>query len=558
MKPTKLDRYKVVIASSNKSIHDKIETILKNIELLDLEIEILNGNSFAESRKILESRRDIALMIVDADMESKENVDLSAFVRDSLNNFVIRIIKINQPAEEFRAEYINKYDINNYGCRLSFENLYPTIRTAVMHYKEIVRLNNKLQNRYKEMTTNPLTHLYNRIKLYEDCNNCNNKTLILIDIIGFSSINENYGYEIGDLVLKELAAFLFSMYHDDYAIYHLDNDLFALTLELEKTEDIFTTVKDIQEDILALNIITNSFNNTLNISIGVAYQNEDNLLRRAELALKEARNIGINQIQYFSEDLKVLKKLKNTNYWGPIIKDALDNDGIVVNYQPIYNLETNRAQKYELLMRLKHNGTEYLPAEFLDAAVDTGQMYDIFRFMFTKACYFAQKTKTRFSVNIGDTEFEHEEFIEFIVATMKEYKVDPTLLSLEILEYNSIGENTLVREKIMQIHELGIAIVIDDFGINCSNFGQMKNLPIDTIKIDGSFIKNLPESKESKIVVKTIQTYAKEKNIKLVAEYISTQKVLENVLELEIEYGQGFYLCRPLSEEQLVNELLDR
>lgn len=521
MKPILLDRYKVLIVSHNKSLHNKINGILNIIQILDVEIEILNAHSFEEIKVILESSRDISLVIIDADMELIEDINLIEYVRNLLNNIFVRIIMINQT-------------------------------------KELSKCSDTLENRYKKMTTDPLTHLYNRVKLYEACNDNDNKALILIDIIGFSSINDNYGYETGDMVLKEFAAFLFTMYHEDFNVYHLENDLFALTLNAENINDIFNTVKQIQEDILKLNIITNSFNKTLDISIGVACQSENNILRRAELALKEARSIGINKIQYYSEDLKILKKLKNTNYWGPIIKDALKNDDIVVNYQPIYDLKTKQIEKYELLMRLVHEGEEYLPAKFLDAAHDTGQMYDIFKYMFSRACYLAEKKDMKFSVNIGDTEFEYDDIIDFITGKIEVHKINPALLSLEILEYNSIGNNTVIKDKIIKIHELGVRIAIDDFGIHCSNFGQMQDLPIDIIKIDGSFIKNLPESENSKIVVKTIQTYAKEKKIKLVAEYVCAKNVLENILELGIEYGQGYYLCEPLNEEEFLSTLDDR
>jgi len=291
--------------------------------------------------------------------------------------------------------------------------------------------------------------------------------------------------------------------------------------------------------------MTNTFvlESAVDISIGVAYESHENILRKAELALKEARNSGINKIKYYSKDLKILKQINNTSFWAPIIQESIRNNSLIVYFQPIYNLRTYTIDKYELLMRMKHEDKIYSPGSFIDAAYQAGLMYDIFKFMFTKACQKIQERDLKLSVNIGNQELEKEGLFEFVSETIKKYEADATKLSLEILEDNSISNNRVIKENLLKIHTLGVQIIIDDFGVNCSNFGQLQDLPVSIIKIDGSFIANIDSSKESQTVVTTIQTYAKEKNIKLVAEYIANKEVLRTVLGLNIEYGQGNYLC---------------
>lgn len=394
----------------------------------------------------------------------------------------------------------------------------------------------------QEFNRDPLTHLYNRAKFNEDCAARDENTLILIDIVGFSKINETYGYKIADSVLIEFGAFLHTMYHDDYTIYHLGNDLFGLIPHLNAVDNIFKRVKAIRSDILKIKIITNNFNNRVAISIGVAYQNEHNLLRKAELALKEARNSGINKIKYYSDDLKILKKIENTNKWVPIIQEQIENASFLVYYQPIYNLRTYTIDKYETLIRIEHKGQIYSPGLFIQAAYDAGFMYEIFKFMFINACKKISKENVKLSVNIGTQELERDELHDFIKVNIEKYGVDTNKLSFEILEYNSVAKNNRIHENILKIYKLGIEIIIDDFGVNCSNFAQLQNLPISIIKIDGSFIENIASSKESQIIVKTIQTYAREKNIKLVAEYVANKGALSKIMELNIEYGQGNYL----------------
>jgi EAL domain-containing protein (putative c-di-GMP-specific phosphodiesterase class I) len=165
--------------------------------------------------------------------------------------------------------------------------------------------------------------------------------------------------------------------------------------------------------------------------------------------------------------------------------------------------------------------------------------------MFEQGCILAAKTGHRFSINVSDCELSNEGLFDFINTTMEKYAVDPRLLSLEILEYNAISHSVDIKEMLIKIHLLGIDLIVDDFGVQCSNFGQIEHLPISTLKIDGSFIQNIDESVNSQIVVKTIQTFAHEKGLKLIAEFVCNEKVFEKVKELGIEYIQGYYLSQP-------------
>ena len=548
MKPLTNKEYKILIVNHKTHIHNSLNIILNQIARSSLNLKIMNAYSFNEAKKILDNNKDIALGIIDEDMKALDKgMNLIQYIREEIDEKSLRIIMTGEHFDFIDIDFMIHYDINDIKQKkqLSFESMIGAVGTALVEFEQLIFSEDKEAMTYKQMTTDPLTHLYNRVKLYEDCNLDREKILILIDIIGFSTINENYGHNTGDLVLKEFAAFLYSMYHDNFNVYHLDNDLFALVSMESTMHNIFDTVENIKNDIVELNIVTNNFNQNLDISIGVAHENEKNILRKAELALREARSLGLNKIEYYSQDLKILKKLNSINHWGPIIKNSLNKEGIIVHYQPIYDLSTNNIEKYELLIRIEHEGNLYFPSDFLDAAYQTGQTYDIFKYMFTAACAQAQKTALKFSVNIGDVDLEKGDVLNFITGSIATYNIDPTLLSIEILEYNAISTNSELKDKIIEIHKLGIGIIIDDFGVNCSNFGQMQNLPIDIIKIDGSFISNILESKNSQIVVKTIQTYAKEKNIKLVAEYVSSKDILNIVKALGIDYGQGYYLGEP-------------
>ena len=538
MKRRQIKEHKILLFDVQQTNLDLLEKVFSS---LDFKINIIHASTSSEAKNLLKYNRDISIALFCC----INDLQLIHYIRKELLNAMMRIVVLGFDDVVITLNAVNSYDINAvHTCRdLSQNSIYATLRSLLVQYEQLLKLARKEEDSYKKMIRDSLTNLYNRVKLNEECMSNDAKTLILIDIVGFSKINENYGYEVGDSVLSEFGAFLYTMYHDDFKVFHLEHDLFGLMPRIHAAEEIFKTVQTIRSDILKLKIITNNFNNRVDISIGVAYESHENILRKAELALKEARNSGINQIKYYSKDLKILKQINDTNFWTPIIQENIKNESLLVYFQPIYNLRTYTIDKYELLMRIKHEDKIYFPGSFADAAYQAGLMYDIFKCMFTKACQKVQERGLKLSVNIGNQELEKEELFEFISNTTKRYEVDATKLSFEILEDNSVSNNRVIKENILKIHTLGMQIIIDDFGVNCSNFGQLQDLPVNIIKIDGSFIANIDTSKESQTVVKTIQTYAKEKNIRLVAEYIANKEVLKTVLGLNIEYGQGNYLC---------------
>ena len=542
-------KQKILIVDDDQSIHDVTNMALQSMEFSDFQLEVLTAYSAVEAKEILHNEPDIALALIDVVMETPEaGLDLVNYIREEMKNNLIRLIIRTGQANDFpQMQVIQHYDINDFKekTELTLERLYSTIRTSVKQYEQLIELQNKYEETYRQMTTNSLTKLPNRIKLIEDFAKGSHQTLILIDIIGFSIINETNGYDIGDYVLKELGGFLSSMYSDTFRVYHLNNDLFALVTTEDHLDNLVSDVEKIKEDISHLNIITDNFNKTIETTIGVACQSDDDILKKAELALKEARNTGKNQIKFYSSDLKVIQQIADTNHWAPIIKKAFKDGGIMAYAQPIYNVQTQSIEKYELLVRLKHEGVVHTPYKFLEAANHSGQLYNIFKFMFEEGCRQASKTGQCYSINISDCEFHNEGLIEFIEETIKKHNTDPTKISLEILEYNSITNSDKIKDIALKISDLGVEFIVDDFGVQCSNFAQTQYLPITTLKIDGSFIQNINESVDSQIIVKTIQTYAKEKGLKLIAEFVCDEEVYNTVKELGIEYVQGYFFAEP-------------
>ncbi|MDF1876421.1 EAL domain-containing protein [Sulfurimonas sp. SAG-AH-194-L11] len=542
--------YKVLIIDDEESIHDITKIVLSSMTFKKFEIELLHANSAKDAQKVLLENSDIALALIDVVMETPTaGLDLVNIIRNEhKNDFIRLVIRTGQADVIPKMEVIEEYDINDFKekTELTVDKLYSTIRNSVTQYIQLQNLNKKYEDSYYQMTHNQLTKLPNRIQLNTDCEKKKNQTLILIDIVGFSLINDSNGFEVGDVVLKELGAFLQSMYSSKYCVYHLDRDIFALVTKDEDFAHLTDEIIKIKDDISNLHIVTNNFNKTIDTTIGVAYQDGENLIRKAELALQEARDKGKNQIQFYSDDLKIIQRIQNTNLWSGRIKDAISQGKLLAYYQPIIDIKSQKLVKYEALVRLDFDGTIYSPEHFLGAALYSGQLYDIFKVMFTKSCQKAEETSQMFSVNVSDTDILQNNFLSFVRETLNKHPLSAQKISLEILEYKSITPE--IKDIICDIHKLGVKILIDDFGIQCSNFAQLEGLPIEILKIDGSFIKDITTNENSQIIVQTILLYAKAKKIKLLAEFVCNKDIYEYILPLGIDYIQGYYISEPLKD----------
>ena len=538
--------YKILLVDDDKLVHNVSHSVINNMTFQHFDLELISAYSAKEAKEYLLENDDVALAFVDVVMETADaGLQLVKSIREELGNHLIRlVIRTGQPNDAPQMDVVDQYDIDDYKekTELTVQKLYTTIRTSIRSYIQLVELQKKYEETYRQMTTNHLTLLPNRVKLQEDLIKNDSNILVLIDIIGFSHINETNGFETGDKVLKGLADFLLKTYAEDYHIYHLEADLFALLLPLSTQDYLEEVISIIKKDISQFPIVTEDFDYFIDTTIGVAYQGEKNIIQKAVLALNDAKNSGRNQITYYSNELKIIKQIQDTHHWGSILKKSIENNEIIAYYQAISDTFTQEVLRYEMLVRLKHNGEIHTPHKFLDAAQNSGQLFNIFKFMFTTACKKVSQKKVHLSINIGDTELSHPDLMVFINKKLSQYTIDTSLISLEVLEYNSISQHQYIKERIIALHQLGFNITIDDFGTRCSNFSQIENLPVSTLKIDGQYIKDIHTNKNSMIVVETIQKYAKAKGLKLVAEYVHSEEVYETVKKMGIDYVQGDYL----------------
>lgn len=364
-------------------------------------------------------------------------------------------------------------------------------------------------------TTHALTGCPNRLKLLNDIGNFNSPYLLLLDIDNFSQINDFYGYDIGDSLLKEVARYLVLWSKDNpfYSVYHLQADVFAL-LSQDIHKDIFLeTVCRLIENLNAHTFTCNYEKIRLNFTASMTFEDASELLKTATMAIQMAKKEHKTHVLY-TESLGLETIQKNNLIWTQKIRHALEQDTIVPYFQMIFDNTSGKTVKYEALMRMIDNGTVVTPFYFLEIAKQTKLYISLTKRLMTKVFQSLKGKACEVSINITLEDICSTEIKEHLCSLLQEHPIG-TQIIFEIVESEGIQNFDEVMQFIAMVRRHGCRIAIDDFGTGYSNFVYLMKLEPDFIKIDGSLIKALLEEQSSRNVVVTIVDFAKKWVLKL-------------------------------------------
>ncbi|MEA3354529.1 MAG: bifunctional diguanylate cyclase/phosphodiesterase [Campylobacterota bacterium] len=400
-----------------------------------------------------------------------------------------------------------------------------------------------------------LTTLPNRIKLLEDFKKHTPYGLLLIDIKGFSTINDFYGIKVGDTLLQSITKFLQSFVNKDKTFYKIGADQFVY-LEFEKDSSRYQfnedKVKQMMHTIENTPIKVEIENdNVIDINIyisAVLVENvsTDNILELADMTLHYAKDTKQPFLKY-CDDLKLTEKFEKDIAGIKMVKTALEEDRLIAYYQPIIKSYGN---SYECLVRIQEGDRIISPFFFLDAVAKTKYYTQLTQRMIEKSFQYFEDKDCTFSINLSFDDIADIELVSFIRQKMIQYNVADRLI-LEILESENIVNFHMIRDFIYNMQLLGVQIAIDDFGSGYSNFTYLLELKPDYIKIDGSLIKDICKVEESYILVRTITNLAHELAIKVIAEYIENEEIYNKAKRLYIDGYQGYYLGTPNSTMEI-------
>jgi len=398
-----------------------------------------------------------------------------------------------------------------------------------------------------------LTGFYNRFALLEylEHNSSSRLTIFTVNIDNFSNINRMYGYITSDKVLKEVAIYLDSLKLGDMIFFRFDGDEFVFVTsefmnfrEIEEfSRAVISFFNYMEIDVLHAD---EEFSLKISVSIGIAMGSGMITLNHAQMALQEARINAKSSYMLFTVNSKYTKQQHENIYWINKIKSAVEEERLIAYYQPIQNIKTGKIEKFECLARIKDDLTVISPIRFMEAARLTGSYSLITRSIIKNAFAEFSQTEYEFSINITASDIRLGYLEEFLLLHVKKFNIDPSRVVLELLEdIVTLSEGNIIQQ-INRLRELGFQIAIDDFGSENSNLLRLLEFHPDFLKIDGAFIKNIVENKQSQIIVDAIVRICNQTNIKVVAEFVASEEIYDYIKDIGIDYAQGFYIAKPL------------
>jgi len=397
--------------------------------------------------------------------------------------------------------------------------------------------------------TDSLTGVYNRhyLRVFLKSVNIDNYQVLMFDVDHFKKINDNYGHKAGDMVLHNLAKIVKKLIREEDLIFRYGGEEFLLFVKVNRDfnvgEQIAERIKEAveQEKFLYEDQIIKT-----TISIGInkypqRFKTIDQVIKYADEMLYLAKKDGRNCIRLEHANHKSMQKLTISE-----IKEALEQKRIICYYQPIFDSKTLTIVKYEALVRLiKKDKTVVGPYFFLEQIFSTTLYTELTNVVIENVFNKIEQMSVKISVNLNFSDILNSKIYDSVIKSIKKHKKYASLLTIELLEYEKLENIDIIKKRINEIRSYGVLIALDDFGSGYANYEIFKYIPIDIIKIDGSLIKDLPNSEISLKIVKSIILLAKELNIKMVAEFVHSKEVLEKTKFLGIEYLQGFYLSPP-------------
>ncbi len=418
---------------------------------------------------------------------------------------------------------------------------------AVRH--DITELVDNRKNLERLATTDTLTGYGNRFKLLEDIKAGTDPAVALIDIDSFNEINDFYGSEFGDEVIKHFATAIYSrLQQTPYRFYHLHGDQCAVLADGAEKGEFIGIIKDLNKQLSSLTFEISQKAISLQTTASISFENKDNLTATADMARKYAKKHRMHFITY-SDELHINREYENNIKWTMALKNAFYDDRIVPFYQGIYNNKTQTIEKYECLVRMiDENGKVVSPFFFLDVAKRSKQYITLTKRMIDKAFSYFSGTELSFSINLSLEDIESKLLRQHLFERIERYGVASQLV-VELVESEGVNEdNQTVSRFIEDMRNLGVQIAIDDFGTGYSNFAYLIRLNANFVKIDGSMIKNIDRDTDAQEIVKTIIDFAKKRNLQTVAEFVSSREVFDTVCDLGIDYSQGFFIHKPSPE----------
>lgn len=490
---------------------------------------------------------------------SSSNLELALRSGDSrIMHIYCSVISDNENYDVFELLGIDISDRVEQESKLqdSFEEL-------TLVYDELAVTEEKIrQQAYKD----PLTGLPNRIALYHDVKdlfsgsgkNCR-YALLNLDLDDFKYINDSFGHTLGDLLLVDIGRRLKEAFTENEIVTRFEGDEFIVFIK------DFGTLDGLNERIeKAMGIFSEPFrvmdnNFHVSASCGISIYPEhagsmEEMLKSSDVAMFRAKKDGKNKTVMFEREMneEISERINMENG----LRLAIERNEFLLYYQPQVDLNTGKISGFEALIRWRDAERGMIPPlKFIYIAEETGLIVKIGQWVMETACGFIKKlndsTDSRFkiSVNISVIQLMQTDFVQTVRKALLETGLEPSLLELEITESKLVEALEMNLQKLNELRELGVKLSIDDFGKGFSSLSYLKQLPVDTLKIDKSFVDDIPENDNS--MIESIIHIGHQRNLCIVAEGVEKLEQTEFLARYKCDTAQGYYYSKPLPGEEI-------
>ncbi len=385
--------------------------------------------------------------------------------------------------------------------------------------------------------------------------------LFYVDLDHFKQINDSLGPEQADFLLNTVATRLKRNLKKKDFVAHLGADEFAVITTDYRDNDCLTKIADRIVSGIYREVSFNEMTLNVSASVGIAiYPQHGNsarqIVKSADYAMYHAKEMGRNQYQLFGPN-NITESLPKLHIEQGIRK-AISNKEFELLFQPQICIGEKDVYRAEALIRWNHPTLGTLkPNNFIPIAEESGLIIDIGRWVITEACnaiknFSDNQLMVKIGINVSPKQFKFSNLANDIVEGLSRYRINPSQLELEVTESAFMEDMDDVIKQLTEVRKLGVSVSLDDFGTGYSSLSYLKNLPADLLKIDRSFINELPQSKQSKTIVESLIHLAHELSIEVIAEGVENEQQLHYLQELGCDYFQGFLFHYPLHTDRLL------
>lgn len=431
-------------------------------------------------------------------------------------------------------------------------------------YKDITQERRNAEQLIYLAERDALTGLYNRHRFQQELGRMIAEAerrgsalgLLFFDLDEFKQINDTYGHRAGDAILIRVAGEVNAQVRRNEIFSRLGGDEFAILVPDVVEDELHVVAERMVHSISQIPFHFEGQNLRLTTSLGIAMfpdhaGNGEELVTRADMAMYLAKEAGKNSWRVYRPDSDSSRQMLSRIAWNDRIRSALQNDMMYLNFQGVYRAADGRRSHIETLLRMKdESGGAIMPAAFIPVAEKSDIILEIDRWVIHKIITLLASSSSipSIAVNISGKSFAEPNLPLFISDTLRKLNVDPNRLMVEITETSAVTDLHDAQRFIKALHQTGCVVCLDDFGSGFSSFAYLKHLEVDIVKIDGLFIRNLPNDQDNQVFVKAIIDVARGMRKTTVAESVEDLKTLEMLKGFGVDMVQGYYLEMPHSD----------